>query len=144
MKKRSSNLEYQIRVDDVMSQMLKGSTNTGVLLGFIRGKYKVSDNQGEIYIRKAREQIGSIMPDWERMEQIGLSLARYNLLIKENFDKEDYKEVRQTQNQIDILLGLRAPTQSEDVTPATGEIIIKIEGGNPPRTNEDDLPEYED
>ncbi len=32
----------------------------------------------------------------------------------------------------------------EDTTPATGEIVIKIEGGNPPILSEDDLPEYKD
>jgi hypothetical protein len=111
--RKSSDLEYEKRINDVMDQMVNGLISTRALLRYIIGAYDVKEAQAAKDIRSAKDKLKGLYTDWEREQQKNLALERYSMLFKRNLKESDLKEARNVQQAIDKIVGNEAPVKTE-------------------------------
>lgn len=111
--RKSSDLEYEKRINDVMDQMVNGLISTRALLKYITNTYDVKSDQATKDIRTAKDKLKGLYTDWEREQQKNLALERYSMLFKRNLKESDLKEARNVQQAIDKIVGNEAPIKTE-------------------------------
>lgn len=110
--RKSSDLDYRKRIDDVIDQICSGVTGRSQLLFFIVDKYGVSESQAEKDYYNARDEIREMKHE-DLANEIEDAILRYKYLIKKNKEEGDYREARNCQTDLNKLLGLDAPKRVE-------------------------------
>ena len=122
MAQKASIAEYEIRVDTVAEMLVKGCKRPEILR-YSASTWDISVRQTDEYIANARSRIDEVNAE-SLKEQVSIALARYNDLIKKNYQIQDYRECRAVQDSINKLLGLEAAIkiQNEHTGPNGGPI----------------------
>ncbi len=104
---KGSNAEVEERVFTVAKLMLDGMQRTSDIFHYVseKEKWNLSKRQVSNYIKEARNLIRA-----GRIEDIefekSLAIGQLNDLIRKNYDKEDFREVRNCIKDKAVLLGL--------------------------------------
>lgn len=116
--------EVESRVTTIFGLMLNGASRKEIIQ-YSTEKWDITDRQTDSYIKRARELYEEEMQS-TREQHIGLAYARLNGLYMKTTKVQDYRSALAVQREINILLGLHAPTKQE-VTGANGsELVIKV------------------
>lgn len=108
MGRKSSQLEYEKRIEDVIGQITKGVVRTKDLIHFITQKYTLSSEQSKKDVAEAKKRLAGISTEWEKIEMKGLAIQRYNYLFLKNINAHDFREARQVQSQLDKITGVES------------------------------------
>lgn len=121
MARKVPQLQIEQRIEEVFIMLVNGATNAEVVR-FCAEKWNLAERQTENYIARARKRFHDLAA-FDRPEQIGTAIARYQDLYKRNLRVQDYKAAASVQEKLCKLLGLEAPT----VTKAehTGPVVIE-------------------
>lgn len=114
MAEKSTNVEMEFRINQVIRMLLSGVVKRSDIIRFITEKtdWNVQERQIENYIARAKEELKDMMSD-ELEYQKGLALSRYSDLYAKSLKIQDYANCRQIQKEINIMLGLNEPEKKQ-------------------------------
>lgn len=124
MGRKSSQLEYEQRIEAILGQITKGVVRTKDLLHFITNNFQLSAEQGKKDIKEAKKRLAGLSTEWEKNQMKGLALQRYNYLFNQNIKVHDFREARQVQSQLDKITGIESTELKIDIP---NRPIIKFE-----------------
>ena len=111
---KSTNLEVQTRVNQLVSLMVRGITKRSDILEYVnKWKWPVETvTVDNVYIKRAREEFAEISR-YEAKFELGLSLTRLNDLYYKALDEGDFKTALAVQKEINDLVGIKAAAKQE-------------------------------
>jgi hypothetical protein len=111
---KSTNLEVQTRVNQLVSLMVRGITKRSDILEYVKKwKWTVETvTVDNVYIKRAREEFSEISK-YEAKFELGLSLTRLNDLYYQALDQQDFKTALAVQKEINDLVGIKAAAKQE-------------------------------
>jgi hypothetical protein len=111
---KSTNLEVQTRVNQLVSLMVRGITKRSDILEYVKKwKWTVETvTVDNVYIKRAREEFAEISK-YEAKFELGLSLTRLNDLYYQALDQQDFKTALAVQKEINDLVGIKAAAKQE-------------------------------
>jgi hypothetical protein len=111
---KSTNLEVQTRVNQLVSLMVRGITKRSDILEYVnKWKWPVETiTVDNVYIKRAREEFAEISK-YEAKFELGLSLTRLNDLYYQALDQQDFKTALAVQKEINDLVGIKAAAKQE-------------------------------
>ncbi len=114
MGNKSTNLEVQTRVNQLVSLMVRGITKRSDILEYVKKwKWTVETvTVDNVYIKRAREEFSEISK-YEAKFELGLSLTRLNDLYYQALDQQDFKTALAVQKEINDLVGIKAAAKQE-------------------------------
>ncbi len=114
MGNKSTNLEVQTRVNQLVSLMVRGITKRSDILEYVnKWKWPVETiTVDNVYIKRAREEFAEISK-YEAKFELGLSLTRLNDLYYQALDQQDFKTALAVQKEINDLVGIKAAAKQE-------------------------------
>jgi hypothetical protein len=128
IREKSTNAEYDLRVNKVMEMILKGQSRISIVQN-ISKNYNITFRQADNYIADATKKIKeSANKDAE--QNISITIERYRDLYYKSYQLEDYAECRRIQESLVKLLGISEPektsvlhTGTEDIQPIKVHIV---------------------
>lgn len=115
-----TNAESAERVTKVFELLVLGLSRQEIMQ--YCSAWEITTRQIDVYIQKATERLKA-HADYQREEQLGVAINRLNKLYRDNLKVQDYKGALAVQKELNLLLGLHAPSRHE-VTGKDGEPIV--------------------
>lgn len=105
-----TNAESAERVTKIFELLLLGLSRQEIMQ--YCSAWNITTRQIDVYIQKATARLKA-HADYKREEQLGVAIHRLNNLYRSSLKIQDYKGALAVQKELNLLLGLHAPSRHE-------------------------------
>jgi hypothetical protein len=126
---KSTDAEIQLRLATIYEMVAKGCTRK-YIVRYCSENYKISDRQVDEYLSRVYEEIKNTFDSETKELILSKQLIQLEELYMKSFTIEDFRECRNIIETRAKMLGLNAPTKSENIntnidkTPIFGDLDL--------------------
>lgn len=118
-----SAAELELRISTVIQLLTQGASSAAIKK-YCLEKFKAPPRTVERWIAQADEEVVKISQP-KKESRVAIALARYNDLIAKAYKRQDYREVRAIQAEINRMFGDNAPEKTDNKLTVSVEITPK-------------------
>lgn len=109
--KKSTQAEIETRVTEIYELMIGGASRTE-MFRYGSETWGISSRQVEDYLKTAREKLATQL-DKNRDANLSLAVERLTTIFRKTMKVQDYQRAIAAQRELNLLLGLYAPTKQD-------------------------------